>query len=65
MDVQATLTRAANLAEIAHRELSELSYDPPAWEVITNAAKVSPLVDATIQLKAAPAEPAAAGEAQP
>jgi hypothetical protein len=53
MDVQAALTRAAELADTARRELSEISYDPIAWQAISQAGKISPIVDAGIQLRAA------------
>jgi hypothetical protein len=50
-DPAAALRQAANLAEIAYRGLVELSYDQPAWEIITGAAKVAALIDASGQLR--------------
>jgi hypothetical protein len=53
MEVQPTLTRASHLAAVAHRELTELGYDLPAWEALTAAGQTAALIDAAAQLKTA------------
>ena len=53
MNAIATLRRSAGLAEAAHRELCELSYNPDEWERIAAAHKASAFVDAANHLKSA------------
>ena len=52
-DTQSTLIHAAEAAEKARGELSELVYNSTAWSALSRAGKIAQLIDLTNALKLA------------